>query len=141
MFIARGGLSADYEQLQEHCSDESEARTRALGLGMLEYVILAPVTCAVACLLLVSGSHIPSGFTMPWAIGVPAGFVFAFALHTRRRWFVTKRGWRSRVATALDAVGMLQGLARTPRQGFVAAFGMGLYWVGDAFWLCTNTSR
>ena len=140
MFIARGGLSADYEQLQEHCDDEAQARTRALGLGMLEYLILAPVTCAVACLLLVSGSRIPSGFTMPWAIGVPAGFAFALALHTRRHWFVRKRGWRSRVATALDAVGMLRGLARTPRQGLFAAFGMGLYWVGDAFclWACLH---
>lgn len=140
MFIARGGLSADFEALQDHCNDEAVARTRVLGLGMLEYAILAPVTCAVACLLLVSGSSIPSGFTMPWAIGVPAGFLFALALHARRRWFVTERGWRSRVATALDAVAVLRSLARTPRQGFLAAFGMGLYWVGDAFclWACLH---
>lgn len=140
MFIARGGLSADYEALQEHCNDESVARTRVLGLGMLEYVILAPVTCAVACVMLVNGSHVPTGFTMPWAIGVPAGFAFALALHTRRHWFVRKRGWRSRVATALDALGVLHDLARTPRQGLVAASGMGLYWVGDAFclWACLH---
>jgi uncharacterized membrane protein YbhN (UPF0104 family) len=138
MFIARGGLSADYETLQEQCNDDSIARQRVLGLGMLEYLILAPVTCAIAILLLVTGSHVPTGFTMPWAIGVPVGFLFAAALHTRRRWFVRKRGWRSRVATALDAVGMLQRLARTPRQAFYAAFGMALYWVGDAFclWAC-----
>ncbi len=140
MFIARGGFAADYEVLQERCRDDTEARVRVLGLGMLEYVILAPVTCVAAAYLLLDGSRISSGFTLPWVIGVPVGLVLALALLRRRHRFDGRRGWRGGVASGLDGFVILDRLARRPRRGALAAFGMTLYWVGDAFclWACLH---
>jgi uncharacterized membrane protein YbhN (UPF0104 family) len=140
MFIARGGFAVDHEILEQRCDDRSEAKLRVVGLGMLEYVILAPATCAAACVLLVRHSHISSGFTMPWAIGVPAGFLVAFALMLRRGWFSGSRGWRGTIGTALDALGLLDRLARRRGPGLRAGLGMALYWAGDAFclWACLH---
>src|SRR5579884_3154008 len=140
MFLARGGFAVDHEILERRCDDRSEARLRVMGLGMLEYVILAPATCAAACVLLVRHSTIPTGFTMPWAIGVPAGFLLAFALMLRRGWFSGSDGWRGHVGTALDALGLLDRLARRGAAGLRAAVGMALYWAGDAFclWACLH---
>jgi len=138
VFIARGGFTADYEVLQERCEDDADARIRVLGLGALEYAVLAPVTCVAACFLLLNGSQISTGFTLPWAIGVPAGLILALALVSRRTQFDGRSGWRGGVAAGLGALDVLNRLARRPGQGLVAAFGMTLYWAGDAFclWAC-----
>jgi uncharacterized membrane protein YbhN (UPF0104 family) len=138
VFIARGGFAADIEVLSDHCEDETDAKKRVLGLSMLEYVILAPVTCAAACVLLLHHSRISTGFTMPWAIGVPAGALLAVALMPHRKRFDDRRGWRGMLAIFLDGLGILKGLAAQPRQGFLALLGMTLYWAGDAFclWAC-----
>jgi uncharacterized membrane protein YbhN (UPF0104 family) len=140
MFIARGGFAVDHEILERRCDDKSEAKLRVLGLGMLEYVILAPATCAAACVLLVRHSHISTGFTMPWAVGVPAGFLLAFALMSRRGWFSGANGWRGTIGTALDALGLLDRMARRGGAGVRAVLGMALYWAGDAFclWACLH---
>ncbi|HZQ81705.1 MAG TPA: hypothetical protein VFB25_06995 [Gaiellaceae bacterium] len=138
VFIARGGFAADFEMLQGHCENEHHARQRVLGLGMLEYVILAPVTCAAACVLLVQHSRISSGFTMPWAIGVPAGVLLALALMPHRERFMRANGWRGMLGVALDALDVLKAIAARPWQGFLAVLGMAMYWTGDAFclWAC-----
>lgn len=138
VFIARGGFAADFEVLQGHCDNETDARHRVLGLGMLEYVVLAPVTCVAACVLLLHGSHISTGFTMPWAIGVPAGVLLALALMPHRKRLGNSGGWRGFLAVSLDAIQILKGLAGRPRRGLLAALGMTLYWAGDAFclWAC-----
>jgi uncharacterized membrane protein YbhN (UPF0104 family) len=138
VFVARGGFAADYEVLQERCEDDHDARVRVLGLGVLEYAILAPATCAAAIVLLVGGSHISESFTLPWAVGVPAGAIIAIALLMHRRRFTARRGWRARVRRGLDAVHILNRLAHRPTRGVLALLGMGLYWAGDAFclWAC-----
>lgn len=138
IFIARGGFAADYEVLRGHCESEADARKRVLGLGMLEYMVLAPVTCIAACILLLHGSTISSGFTIPWAVGVPAGFLLALVLLSHRKRFSPERGWRGHVALGLDALAILHWLARRPRRGIAAGLGMSIYWVGDAFclWAC-----
>jgi uncharacterized membrane protein YbhN (UPF0104 family) len=138
VFVARGGFASDFEVLEDRCGDSEDARMRVLGLSVLEYVILAPVTCAAACLILVGGSHISTSFTMPWAVGVPAGAVVALALLAYRQRFAGRDGWRGRVARGLDALQLLHRLARRPMRACVALFGMALYWVGDAFclWAC-----
>jgi uncharacterized membrane protein YbhN (UPF0104 family) len=138
VFVARGGFASDFEVLEGRCADSDDARTRVLGLSVLEYVILAPVTCAAACLILLGGSHVSPSFTMPWAVGVPAGAVVALGLIAFRHRFAGKGGWRGRVARGLDALELLHRLARRPVRACVALVGMGLYWVGDAFclWAC-----
>jgi len=138
VFIARGGFAADFEVLQGHCENEADARKRVLGLGALEYVILAPVTCIAACMLLIRHSPISTGFTMPWAIGVPAGTFLALALLTRRERLSQAQGWRGVLAVALDGLVILRVVADRPRRALLAAIGMSLYWAGDAFclWAC-----
>jgi uncharacterized membrane protein YbhN (UPF0104 family) len=140
VFIARGGFAADYEILRDRCEDHDEARVRVLGLGMLEYIVLAPVTAVAAAFLLVDGSEISSGFTLPWVIGVPAGFLVASLLMSRRDRFAGRAGWRGGVARGLNALAILERLAQRPGQALMAAFGMALYWVGDGFclWACLH---
>src|SRR5205807_123684 len=80
VFIARGGFSVDLHAFRQEFVDDREARVRVLGLGALEYALLAPATCIVAILLLLDHVHQPgSGLTMPWAIAVPTGGVLALA--------------------------------------------------------------
>ncbi len=62
-----------------------EARARVLGPGGLEYAVLAPAAALAAAILLARGARHPSlGFTLPWAIAVPLGFVAAFGALTFR---------------------------------------------------------
>jgi uncharacterized membrane protein YbhN (UPF0104 family) len=138
MFVARGGFAADVEVLDGRCDSSDDARTRVLGLSVLEYVILAPVTCVAACLILVGGSHVSPSFTIPWAVGVPAGAVVALALIGFRQRFAGRGGWRGRIARGLDALQLLHRLTRRPVRALVALVGMALYWAGDAFclWAC-----
>jgi uncharacterized membrane protein YbhN (UPF0104 family) len=135
---ASGGFKVDYLALRNAGARRKEALARVLGLGMLEYAVLAPVTCAAACVLLVHHSRISTGFTMPWAIGVPAGALIAIGLMPHRKRFNNARGWRGLLAVFLDALSILKGLAGRPRRGVFAAIGMTMYWAGDAFclWAC-----
>ena len=51
-FVAQGGFSVDLHAFRQEFVDDREARVRVLGLGALEYALLAPATCIVAILLL-----------------------------------------------------------------------------------------
>jgi uncharacterized membrane protein YbhN (UPF0104 family) len=139
MFIPRGGFAADYCILVESGFSPPQARLRVLGLGALEYAILAPAACATSIFLLTDNAHIPLSLTMPWAATVPLGFALAVAFVGRRGSWRSRGGWRGRAANGLDAVAILQRLAAAPREhGISAATGMGLYWAGDivCLWAC-----
>ena len=139
IFIPRGGFAADYCLLVDSGFSPAQARTRVLGLGALEYAVLAPVAC-VASIILLTGNHaIPMSLTMPWAAAVPIGFVLAALFLGRRSSWRRQGGWRGRAAEGLDAVAILQRLAVKPREhGVFAAAGMALYWAGDiaCLWAC-----
>src|SRR5206468_2912531 len=57
MFFPRGGFAVDLEALEDLGVPSDEARIRVLGLGSLEYAVLAAGSCACAVLLLLSHSH------------------------------------------------------------------------------------
>lgn len=134
VFVAHGGFSADVIALRGTGISRREARMRVMGLGALEYVVLAPAVCVCAIIVLAHGSHKPNlGMTLPWAIAVPLGFVAAFwALRYHRR-FSQAGGWRGAVGHALDAVAVVRNLLRDPLKHGSAFVGMGLYWVGEVF--------
>ncbi len=68
VFVARGGFAVDLHALQDEGCEPREARARVLGLGALEYAILAPAAAISAMVLLGDGVHKPGpGFTWPWA--------------------------------------------------------------------------
>jgi uncharacterized membrane protein YbhN (UPF0104 family) len=126
-FVIRGGFVVDRYALEDAGLDPRSARVRVLGLGVLEYAVLAPAAAVAAIILLARDATQPSlGLTLPWAIAVPIGFFVAFAalgLRHRLRDGVLKH--------ALDAVHVLRRLTLQRPQHGGALFGTTLYWVGD----------
>ena len=130
VFVAAGGFAIDVAALRRAGADDRDARVRVLGLGALEYALLAPAACISALILLGHGASTPSmGMTLPWAIGVPLGFAAAFfALRHRDRF--SRSG---AISHALDGVAVLWHLAKQPVKHGSAFLGMALYWAGEIF--------
>src|SRR5947209_14202724 len=84
-FTIGGGFGIDMKVLQALHEDERSARVRVTALGTLEWAVLAPITCAVAIVLLISGANILPSLLWPWAIGVPVGFAFALWVGSPQR--------------------------------------------------------
>lgn len=138
-FVIRGGFIVDRQALEAAGLEPRQARARVLGLGVLEYAVLAPAAALAAVILLVRGSTHPSlGFTLPWAIAVPLGFAAAFAALAFRHRVGDEGWWRSALHHMLDAVHMLKKLAMQGTEFGGAFFGTTLYWVGDVgcLWAC-----
>jgi uncharacterized membrane protein YbhN (UPF0104 family) len=131
VFVARGGFSVDLHAFREEFPDRREASVRVLGLGALEYALLAPATCIVAILLLLDHVHRPaSALTMPWAIAVPVGGALALSALRLRERLRGRRGWREGLAQWLDSIHFLRQLFL--RLEHVAGpAGTAIYWFGD----------
>jgi uncharacterized membrane protein YbhN (UPF0104 family) len=131
-FVIRGGFVVDRQALEAAGLEPRQARVRVLGLGALEYAVLAPAAALSAVILLARGATHPSlGFTLPWAIAVPLGFVAAFAALAFRQRVGHDGVWRTALRHALDAVQMLRNLAAQGADHGGAFVGTTLYWVGD----------
>jgi len=117
VFLASGGFALDEAVLQSAGVPAREARSRVLGLGALEYVVLAPVAMAAALYIVVF---------------VPLGFVAA-ALLMMNRQRVDRRGkgWRVHLANAVEALNLVRSMARRPIPYGLAFVGIALYWAGD----------
>jgi uncharacterized membrane protein YbhN (UPF0104 family) len=136
-FVARGGFAVDVHAFKQGGLSDHEVRTRVLGLGALEYAMLAPAACIVAIQLLADG-HSPSlGLTLPWAITVPLGFVAALWAVEHRDALRTHPGRRRHLGHALDSIHVLKCLFVRPRH-VLAPLGTAIYWFGDIFclWAC-----
>ena len=110
---------------------------RVLGLGALEYALLAPAACIVAIQLLADG-HSPSlALTLPWAIAVPLGFFAAIWAMERRETLRAHAGRRRHLAQALDSIYVLKCMFVSPRHA-LGPIGGALYWFGDilCLWAC-----
>jgi uncharacterized membrane protein YbhN (UPF0104 family) len=138
-FVIRGGFVVDRHALEAAGLEPRQARVRVLGLGVLEYAILAPAAALAAVVLLARGETHPSlGFTLPWVIAVPLGFLAAFAALALRHRVRDERGWRAVLRHALEAVHMLKKLASQGAEHGGAFLGTTLYWAGDigCLWAC-----
>ena len=136
-FVARGGFAVDVHAFKQAGLSDQEVRVRVLGLGALEYALLAPAACVVAIQLLADG-HSPSlGLTLPWAISVPLGFIAALWAVEHRDTLRTHPGRRRHLAHALDSIHVLKCLFVQPRHAF-GPLGTAIYWFGDIFclWAC-----
>jgi uncharacterized membrane protein YbhN (UPF0104 family) len=131
VFVARGGFAVDLHAFRQECVDDRDARVRVLGLGALEYALLAPATCIVAILLLTDHVRTPNpSLTMPWAIAVPAGGILALsALRVRDR-LRGRPGWRDGVAQWLDSIHVLRQLFLKVEHA-AGPIGTAIYWFGD----------
>jgi len=138
MFTPRGGFAVDLEALQDLGVPPEEARVRVLGLGSLEYAVLAAGACACAFILLLGGSHAQRAVTLSWAIGVPAGTALA-AIAVRYRSFLCRGPIGRLLRPALDSILVVWKIVSAPRRhGGKAFFGMSIYWAAEVFvlWTC-----
>jgi len=139
-FVARGGFAVDLHAFRQTGISDRDARVRVLGLGALEYALLAPAACIASIELLARGANTPSeGFTLPWAILVPLGFVAALWAVQHRDRFRGRGGWREPLAQALESVHVLRCLITRPRHA-AAPLGTAMYWFGDivCLWACLH---
>ncbi len=134
VFVQGGGFALDRAVLERIGLSKREARERVLGLGTLEYAVLAPATLVAAIFLLLGRRPIDLGLTLPWLIGVPVGAALAFVAIRERERF-NRRGWRMHVYGALSAILLVCRLGRQPRRAVYALAGIGCYWIGDIFCL------
>jgi uncharacterized membrane protein YbhN (UPF0104 family) len=138
MFIPRGGFAVDIEALEDLGVPRDEARVRVLGLGSLEYAVLASGALICAIFLLANHSGAQRGVTLSWTIGVPAGTALALVAVHYRKWICRGR-LKGILGPPLEAIGVVGQIVASPRRHGAAAFaGMALYWAGEVFvlWVC-----
>ena len=138
MFIPRGGFAVDIEALEDLGVPPSEARVRVLGLGSLEYAVLATGALICAIFLLLNHADAQRAVTLSWTIGVPAGTALALLAVRYRKWICRGR-LKGILGPPLEAIGVVGQIVVSPRRHGAAAFaGMALYWAGEVFvlWVC-----
>ncbi|HET9720953.1 MAG TPA: YbhN family protein [Solirubrobacteraceae bacterium] len=141
---AGGGFALDRRALHALHQSDDGAIMRVLGLGALEWAVLAPAAWISAAVLLVVGEEaaMPS-LLWPWVLTVPAGFAVGFwAASPGRRERLAARpgpGWAS-LAKALTGVGVVASLARGFSTCWQAWLGTVLYWALDiaSFYACVR---
>jgi uncharacterized membrane protein YbhN (UPF0104 family) len=138
MFIPRGGFAVDIEAMEDLGVPREEARIRVLGLGSLEYAVLATGTCACAVILLVRHYAAQRAVVLSWVIGVPVGTFLAVVAVAYREWLCRGRVGKV-LRPVLDAIHVVGQIVAAPRRhGFKAFTGMAFYWAGEVFvlWIC-----
>jgi uncharacterized membrane protein YbhN (UPF0104 family) len=140
VFLQGGGFALDREAVKRAGLPEREARARVLGLGALEYSVLAPAALIAAAVVLMRNLPVSSSLTLPWIIGVPAGAALALTALAFKDKLSGRRGWRARVGDALEALALVLRLARSPRRYGLAFVGIIFYWLGDigCLWAALN---
>jgi uncharacterized membrane protein YbhN (UPF0104 family) len=131
-FAPGGGFALDKRALEAIEDDGRAAAIRVLGLGAMEWALLAPAAWVSAVVLLADGDSRPMpSLLWPWAIAVPAGTALALwlAMPARRERIANGKGrLRRGVAQALEAIRILHSLATGAVTCWQAWFGMGVYW-------------
>jgi len=137
-FVTQGGFALDLHAFRMTGISDREARVRVLGLGFLEYALLAPAACIASIQLLASGARTPMGLTLPWAVAVPLGFAAAFWAVGHRQRFAN-RGWlRDGIAQMLESIYVLRCLFA--RRHIAGPVGAAVYWFGEivCLWACLH---
>jgi uncharacterized membrane protein YbhN (UPF0104 family) len=132
-----GGFEVDYWALRRAGAPRRDALARVLGLGTLEYAVLAPAALGSALALLAgSGKSLYPSLTLPWLLVLP-GFAFAvWATSPARseRLADTRGAGRCRTIFGHGVSGLtvLRRLIANPLpHGGLAFFGAALYWLGE----------
>jgi uncharacterized membrane protein YbhN (UPF0104 family) len=141
VFLQGGGFALDHEALKRVGLRAREARARVLGLGALEYSVLAPAAVVAAIVLLVRKAPVSGSLTLPWVIGVPVGGALALGALAFKDKLTRRSGWRARVGHTLQALELVLRLARSPRRHALAFVGIFFYWLGDiaCLWCALHT--
>jgi len=67
-FAISGGFGVDRELLAATNGDERRARVHVYAMGIMEWAVLAPLTCVVSIVFLVSDAHIGGALLWPWVL-------------------------------------------------------------------------
>jgi uncharacterized membrane protein YbhN (UPF0104 family) len=132
VFVASGGFALDEAVLRSAGVPHREARARVLGLGALEYVVLAPAAMAAAIYIVIRARpDIDPALTFPWIVGVPLGFAAAAVLMLNRHRLTRRTGWRRHIVNAIEALNLVRCMAVRPLPYGLAFAGIAVYWAGD----------
>lgn len=138
-FVTQGGFALDLHAFRQTGITDREARVRVLGLGALEYALLAPAASIAAIMVLASGARHPSmGLTLPWAIAVPLGFAAALWAVGHRHRFRDQGHLKDAIAQALESIHVLRSLF--VRRHLAGPVGAAVYWFGEivCLWACLH---
>jgi uncharacterized membrane protein YbhN (UPF0104 family) len=130
-FAPAGGFVYDQRVWASIDHDRRAAGARVLGLGALEYAILAPAAWLGAVVLLPEHSHVQRAVLLPWALCVPLGTLLAL-LAVRNRDALSDRGRRRHVGQSLKGIEHLLSMRRDRARALVSAAGMFGYWLAEA---------
>ena len=132
VFLAGGGFALDREALRRAGLREDEARARVLGLGALEYSILAPAALIASVAVVARGQPVDPSLTWPWIVGVPVGAALALTALAFRRRLAGPSGWRARIGHGLGRSDLVLRLAAHPAPPRLRVRRYGaVYWFGD----------
>jgi uncharacterized membrane protein YbhN (UPF0104 family) len=133
-FVPAGGFAFDRRALRAVNHSRSWARVQVLGLGVIEYMLLAPAACACALILLLESRRASPLLTLPWIIGVPPGLVLGWWAtrpeilakleHSERR----IGRWLGEV---LRGVAVMRRVVLRPLERPGALLGMAVYWAAE----------
>jgi uncharacterized membrane protein YbhN (UPF0104 family) len=141
-FAVGGGFGIDKQVLHATGADERSARVRVMALGVLEWIVLAPIACGVSIVLLATGANVMPSLLWPWAIAVPLGFGFAlWASVPERPLPLIGRRRPEWLAQALEGMYVLRCMLRRPGSHLGAWAGTLFYWAADiaAFYAALRT--
>ncbi len=132
-FVPLGGFAFDRLALGSVNDDERTVRVQVMGLGVIEYLLLAPA--AWVCALILFGSSDASlWLTLPWILAVPPGFALGWWV-TRPQLLERLRGssgrFRDWLADVLGGVEVMRKLVAHPLERSGAVTGMALYWAAE----------
>ena len=129
-FVPMGGFAFDRLALRAVHHSRRRARVQVLGLGVVEYLLLAPAACVCALILLLQSGRASPWLTLPWVLAVPPGLLVGWwATEPRvRAYFVNSDGRIRRwIGDLLTAVEALRGIVLRPG----ALLGMAVYWAAE----------
>ena len=133
-FVPLGGFAFDRIALRTVHHSRRWARVQVLGLGVIEYLMLAPAACICAALLLIETRRASPLLTLPWIIAVPPGFLFAWWA-TRPRILAYFQGSEGRlrtwIADLLAGVEVMRNVVLHPLERPWSLLGMGIYWAAE----------
>jgi uncharacterized membrane protein YbhN (UPF0104 family) len=134
-FAAGGGFALDKRALGALDRDHEGATVRVLGLGAMEWALLAPAAWVCAVVLLAVGDHrVMSSLLWPWAVLVPIGFAVGLwlAVPARRKRICARKGraWEA-LGKGLSGAGIVISLSRSFNRCWIAWLGAAVYWALD----------
>jgi uncharacterized membrane protein YbhN (UPF0104 family) len=133
-FVPMGGFAFDRRALRAVRYSARRARVQVLGLGVIEYLLLAPAACICALVLLLESRRASPLLTLPWIFGVPPGFLFAWWATRPRILSYFQRAddpVRRWLGDLLAGVEVLRRVVLRPLERPWALLGMAIYWAAE----------